>query len=320
MTWTPITDLPAARQSAAVAGFEDGGWNYAVIYGGSATSPPTATATAYLYAVSPNNYPATGTMPAARMGAAAVSWNGLNYVFGGWIPGTGVFAQTWQHDPIADVYTTLTPMPAARLNHRAMVVGDFAYIFGGQDSSLAVVDDVWIYDLLADSWATGTPMPTGVTEPGIARFGDMLYLVGGNDGSADSDALQVYDTVTDSWTAGAPMLTARSGLVVGFNADTLWAVAGLAGASVLDVTERYDVPTDTWADDAAGSVGYLPSARYQLGWWQFQGYPVANFFVFGGRNAVIPQDDTWRVDLYNPGLGWIFGAGPFGTPVTQGWE
>lgn len=320
MPWVTITSLPGPRMAPALAGLEIGGWNYIVAYGGSPTSPPTASALAYIYDVSPNTWPGVSTMPAARTNAAAVSWNGRNYVFGGYIPGTGVFAQTWEHDPVADTYTTLTPMPAARFNHRAMVAGDFAYIFGGNDAASGVVNTVWIYDLAADTWATGTPMPVGVSEPGIARIRSVLYLIGGYDGSADSDDLQMYDTATDSWTAGAPMPTARGGLIAGAadEADTVCAVAGLAGSTVLSVAEEYDVATDTWAD-AAATIGYLPSARYQAGWWVFQGHPWSNFFTFGGRDASVPQAAGWRVDLINPG-GWIIGAGPFGTPVAQGWQ
>ena len=322
MAWATLADLPGARMGLAVAGFADGGFNYAVAYGGSSTSPPNATSDTFLYRVTPNDWPVAeiSAMPAARTNAAAVHWNGRNYIFGGYIPGTGVFDQTWEHDPIADTYSTLTPMPAARLNHRAMVVGDLAYIFGGQDSSFAVVDDVWIYDLAADSWASGTAMPVGVTEPGIARIRQRLYLIGGYDGTGDSDDMQIYDTATDTWSAGAPMTYARSGLIAGAgdNSGTVYAVAGLLGGTVTVIAEEYDVATDTWSD-SAGTIGYLPSGRYQAGWWVFQGTPLANFFAFGGRDNVSPRDESWRTDLFNPG-GWIIGAGPIGAPPGTGWQ
>jgi uncharacterized repeat protein (TIGR01451 family) len=70
-------------------------------------------------------------LPSARQASAAVAAQEKIYIFGGFIPGSGVQADTLVYDPVTRGWTLDTPIPVARDQAPAVLIGSRAFVPGG---------------------------------------------------------------------------------------------------------------------------------------------------------------------------------------------
>jgi hypothetical protein len=89
---------------------------------------------------------------------------------------TVALADSTLYDPVADVWSTVTPLSEPRYRHRAARLPDGrVLVTGGMNNSHQYLDRVEIFDPETATWSDGPPMPDG-------RLGHTLSLL--EDGSA----------------------------------------------------------------------------------------------------------------------------------------
>jgi len=196
------------------------------------------------------------------IGLGSVNYNTINAAF---------LNDLWAYDPVADVWSHMTPLPDSGRHEAAVfVAADKAYVVGGVvDYPDAATNDVWEYDLASDTWTPVADHPARSLSGAMAfGHGTMGYvtcgyarLTGASTGEA-SNALYQYDPVNDTWTQKADYCgSARRGGVAFVLGDS--AFVGLGTAEVPPLTYffeefcSYDFASDTWN----ASAGYPEIAR-----------------------------------------------------------
>ncbi len=187
-------------------------------------------------------------MPQGRAAMATGYWNGKIYLAGG-EDQYYTYTQTWEYDPVADIWNTARAgIPASLGDPGFGLINGHLYIAGGV-SYPSLYNATYDYDIASNTWATRTNMLTGVYGPGSAVVDGRLYVFGGRSsfsvGLAASarhqqygpaalpqtvtplDATQVYNPTTNSWTYGPLLGVPRyetGGAAVG---NTVIAVGGV---------------------------------------------------------------------------------------------
>lgn len=135
-TWTTLTPIPTARNSAASAVVDGriyviGGREFSLADDGSAVQENLTTVE--VYDPSADEWTTVAPLPEARGGHAAAVHDGSIYVFGGeqHNPEPLVYDDVWRYDPNADEWTSAGDLPTPRHGLGAATVGDEIYTFGG---------------------------------------------------------------------------------------------------------------------------------------------------------------------------------------------
>lgn len=171
--WIISTDLPAGVFGNAVttyyAGTMPNDTAYLFSVGGSNNN--VITDITAKFNVKTKKWSKVASMPTARYGGSAFTYNGKIYYFGGY---TAAFVPTDEvsvYDIATNTWSTGTALPVA--------IGDYAgcqyqdsliYIIGGFDG-VSDINTVYIYNANTDSWSTGTDFP------GVASDGNRAGVV-----------------------------------------------------------------------------------------------------------------------------------------------
>jgi hypothetical protein len=147
-------------------------------------------------------YASVTTLPTAVSFAAACSWGGRIYVFGGF-NSSGFSVQNVQiYDVATGQWSAGANISAARANISAVVVSDKIYILGGTtaDAGAGYANTALSYEYTPSlsgpgSWSTKTAMAAVGSERFLLPFDDVVYNMGGRTGtsalSATHDGLAV---------------------------------------------------------------------------------------------------------------------------------
>jgi len=128
-------------------------------------------------------------LPSARQVSAAVGVNGNIYVFGGFIPGSGVQADTLVYDPRTG-WTFGTPIPVGRDQAPAALIGSDAYVPGGSvDCHCRALDTTHSFEPVAPVLACSISGPSSVAAGAQATYSITVF----NQGEATAAGVELGD-------------------------------------------------------------------------------------------------------------------------------
>src|SRR5436309_11022131 len=127
-TWTPKAPMPTARVFLAAAAVD--GKIYAIA-GSPDCCGAAQTNVVEIYDAATDTWRTGAPLPIAEQTSAAAAMNGKVYVLGGFIPGSGVQAATFEYDPGTNARTAKAPMPIPRDQAPAAVLDGEIVVAGG---------------------------------------------------------------------------------------------------------------------------------------------------------------------------------------------
>lgn len=268
--WNPVMPMPTPvldASGAAVAG---------KLYAVGGKDSAGHRSSVFVYDPATDSWSSAPDLPGAAVeNAAATTWNGKLYVFGGSTgPFSGAVDNAHVFDPATQQWNPLAPLPTARGGATASVLAGSIYVCGGMDGSGASLATVERYDPGSDSWSTLADMSTRRDNPGSAALDGKIFVFGGRiressgtttDGTLSS--VEAYDPGTDSWSPCAPMPTGRRAVVVGVLNGRALVIGGerTPSGGAFDECEEYDPIADTWRSLAPISTGRHGAAGAAIG-------------------------------------------------------
>lgn len=139
-----------------------------------------------------------------RQYAAACSWNGSGFLFGG-VDCAGIYQNDfWKYDPITDSWILLSNLPSTgRAGMVQFLMNDTFYIVGGKNST-GILNEVWAYDFVSQTWSQKNNLPSDGIWRGIAfSFENNAFIGLGknnlNNQTAFNSEILKYDFNVDSW-------------------------------------------------------------------------------------------------------------------------
>jgi N-acetylneuraminic acid mutarotase len=247
-----------------------------------------------------------GAVPAARAFHQMVSDSNTGRVilFGGARGDEDVLADTWTYDPVADVWTELTPVgaaPPARMDHA--LVYDAAHgrviLFGGWNGAKAFAD-TWAYDPASNTWTDLHPAgdaPSARDSHALVYDPDtaLIYLFGGFTEQVVGD-MWAYDPAANTWTelrpAGEmPAARDRHRMVYDPVRRQVLLFGGWLDDYCVDDTWAYDPAANAWVE--LDPNGDRPSRRDSQAMAYDPG--TGKVILFGGvePEAWTRFEDTW---------------------------
>ena len=251
------------------------------------------------------------SMPTTRARMAAVTFDGMIYVFGGAERRGGkVLDAVEVFNPEAGergAWKKLAKLPTALAATTATVVGDKIYVIGGWDRGIQkeVFGTVFEYDPEEDEFDQKRDMPTPRGGLGAAVFQGKIYAIGGWNMEEVLDTVEVYDPGSDTWEAKKPMPVKRALFGATTLSGRIFAIGGLGtfadnqNDEVLKRVDVYNPALDEWVIDEAiplprGRAGipatvasnkiYVPGGRAGI-----QSFPSIYEYTPGSL-SVSPQD------------------------------
>ncbi|MCE3555574.1 Kelch-like protein 17 [Pseudonocardia sp. RS11V-5] len=275
--WKATGAMHAARRLHSVTVLADGG---VLVAGGTSAGsqfPPSALATAEVYAPTTGTWTGTDDLQVARWDHSAVALpDGSVLVAGGTAVRSGqsvrALASVERWDPTTGKWTSVAPMTDARTGHPAVLLdnGHVLVVGGsvptGRDSAadLAFCE---LYDPATDTWTpTGNMTVARAGHRAVAVSPTSVLVTGGRppgrggDGTFDPFSratAELYNQGTGAWTAVAAMPAGRQ----------LHRAVTLVGGRVLLVGGT---------DGGANAVGYASAIEYD---------PIANIWTEVGGLA-----------------------------------
>ncbi|MGE3517663.1 MAG: choice-of-anchor D domain-containing protein [Vicinamibacterales bacterium] len=206
-----------------------------------------ASLTAALEPPSANHWHTTGSLEAARAGAAAtLLFDGRVLVTGGLGAGGDVLPSAERYSPEERTFTAVAPMAEPRAYHTATLLSDGrVLVAGGIDASGAALASAEIYDPSSNTWQPSAPMHHArAGHTATALYDGRVVVVGGRDGAATLASIEVFDP----WNlegrfdlAPAALSAPRSGHAAALTyADTVVVAGGSDGASLLSSIDVFD--------------------------------------------------------------------------------
>ncbi len=266
--------------------------------------------------------PTITALPAARLYAAVVAYNGFVYVMGGQSgSGTGTAVATIYRASIANdggigAWTTnATPLPVSRTGLAAVAYNNRMFIIGGSDGAASPTyfnttyyADIAFGDGSIGAWTASTNLGVGNTRSflGAVAYGvnsttsnsGYLYAIGGSNGTAAANHYAtVYKStlsqsgVPGSWSATTSISganAARDAFGVTIYGDKIYIAGGNTGSAQLNDVKYATITTSTGAISAwTTSANAFTSVRDKLSLAASNGY----LYVMGGINSATYKND-----------------------------
>jgi N-acetylneuraminic acid mutarotase len=266
------------------------------------------------FKISANPWSSYAAMPNARTKFALAAANGLAYVFGGELMGTGITpgpdsALVEVFNPVTNAWTSTLPLPTARKAPTAAAVNGVTYVIGGYNlekpGGLGVVE---AFDTNLKTWSTKAPMPTVRFASAAAVVNGLICVVGGQSAGQDLTVTECFDPLANAWMPKNGMPTFRSYLAADTLDGKILAVGGLSsgnlsggGPGVVATTESFDFARNAWSSLASMATPREAFAACSSG---------GLLYAFGGGNALSrtlqtveafdPASSTWKVKTDMP--------------------
>jgi N-acetylneuraminic acid mutarotase len=161
------------------------------------------------------SWEAMANLPDNRAGAAAVTFDGKIYLFGGSSgtatgAATGVINNTtYVYDPVQNQWSLKSPMPTPRSAVSAIALNNKIYLIGGYtriSGTMVRLSTVEIYDPTTDTWTSGTNLSSTRAWVGLGVYNEKIYAFGGlNENSGKINTFEVFDPITSKWSSKQTM-------------------------------------------------------------------------------------------------------------------
>jgi len=178
MSWATKTVMPTPRateHSVAV----DSGIIY-VIGGRTGATPAGGGPLSANEAYNPvtNTWSTLAPLPTAVSDAAALSFGGKIYVFGGIDAGITMQNLVQIYDIATNSWSAGAAMPTARGSLSAGMCGSQMHLIGGVNSGFTNLSTHEVYDPNTNSWVTDTSIPIPMSETQGVSSGGKIFLIG----------------------------------------------------------------------------------------------------------------------------------------------
>lgn len=276
--------------------------------------------------------PTITALPAARLYAAVVAYNGFVYVMGGQSgSGTGTAVATIYRASIGNDggigswTTNTTPLPVSRTGLAAVAYNNRMYIMGGSDGAASPTyfnttyyANIAFGDGSIGTWTASTNFGTGNTRAflGAVVYGTnstasssgYLYAIGGSNGTAAANHYAtVYKStlsqsgVPGSWSATTSISganAARDAFGVTIYGDKIYIAGGNTGSAQLNDVKYATITTSTGAIASwTTSANTFTSVRDKLSLAASNGY----LYVMGGINSATYKNDIQYARITSSG-------------------
>jgi N-acetylneuraminic acid mutarotase len=227
-------------------------------------------------------------------------------LFGGWGGDSSYFADTWLYDPVANIWTELSPqgdVPAGRAFHQMVFDSSTGKVilFGGSRGEEHILGDTWLYDPVTNAWTELRPV--GDVPP--ARMDHALVydaahrrvlLFGGWSGVTAFNDTWAYDPSSNTWTDLDPagdVPPARDSHALVYDSDT--GLVFLFGGFIEEVVGDawvYDPGANSWTEIDLGDDAPAARDRHRMVYDPLR----HQVLVFGGWLGDYCVDETWAYD------------------------
>lgn len=119
-----------------------------------------------------------------------------------------------KYDPVANVWTNVTPMQSRRCRLGVATLNGKLYACGGYDGN-SFLKSVEEYDPHENTWKYVAQMNVKRSRVALAANMGKLWAIGGYDGESNLSTVEVYDPESDTWTPAAAMCAHGGGVGVG---------------------------------------------------------------------------------------------------------
>ncbi|KAF8936734.1 Negative regulator of mitotic exit [Haplosporangium gracile] len=146
------------------------------------------------------------SMPPARAGHCAASYDGKVYIFGG-ADDKYYYNDIWCFDPLNKRWEAVPAygnLPTSRQGHTCVVIEDTMYIYGGMDHEDQLLGDLYAFKFTERRWVAiaVTEAVSARTEHAVCNVGDRIYIFGGQldlTANEDSGLIHVLETSKIRW-------------------------------------------------------------------------------------------------------------------------
>ncbi len=140
-----------------------------------------------------NKWISKSSIPTPRHCAAAVTYKGKIYVFGGFSNKQNQFvAKIEVYDPATNSWSSKSDMPIPTANFGIAVLNNLIFVVGGEGDAAGIIQ---MYSPDTDSWLKTTlGLPTRKKCMGVCSIDEKLYIIGGVDASGTpTNSVEVYN-------------------------------------------------------------------------------------------------------------------------------
>ncbi len=250
---------------------------------------------------------AVGRLAAARPGAAGVTLNGRDFLFGGAAqagPG-GPPQDTVQQISSRGAGTVLSRLPGPRSGLAAVTIGATAYLVGGAAGPGPAADVLATTD--GRHFRTVARLPVPVRDPAVAALNNQIWVFGGQTASGPtSDIQRVTVPAAGQPSTGQPSV-ARAAVAGHLPRPVTGAAAMALGGTLLVAGGQVSRPGRTPGTVISGQVlSYRPGPTAAVRVAGQLPVPVANAgvavtggtaFLVGGNDGVRPVPTVTRIQL-----------------------
>ncbi|KAF9998100.1 Negative regulator of mitotic exit [Entomortierella chlamydospora] len=150
------------------------------------------------------------SLPPARAGHCAATYDGKVYIFGG-ADDKYYYNDIWCYDPQTNKWEAVPAygaLPASRQGHTACVIEDTMYIYGGMNFEDQLLGDLCAFKFPERRWKTFINTPESAsprTEHSMCSVGNKIYILGGQldlNANETPETVFVLDTTKISWNDG----------------------------------------------------------------------------------------------------------------------
>jgi N-acetylneuraminic acid mutarotase len=204
--WRALHDATLSRTEVGAARIG----RFIYVVGGFRPSTET-TGAVERYDIKHDHWKRVQAMPIAVNHAAAASFLGRLYVYGGYTTSdfTTVTAALQRYDPTSDRWTLLPASPTPRAAAGLAAIDGQLYAVGGAAPG-AVFDRLEVFDVSKRRWRTGPSMAVAREHIAATVAGGDVYVFGGR--SPNLRTVERYRPGAGHWQRMPPLLTARSGI------------------------------------------------------------------------------------------------------------
>ncbi|KAF9169517.1 Negative regulator of mitotic exit [Mortierella sp. AD010] len=150
------------------------------------------------------------SLPPARAGHCAATYDGKVYIFGG-ADDKYYYNDIWCFDPQTNKWEAVPAygaLPASRQGHTACVIEDTMYVYGGMNFEDQLLGDLCAFRFPERRWKTFINTPESAsprTEHSMCNVGNKIYILGGQldlNVNENPETVFVLDTTKISWNDG----------------------------------------------------------------------------------------------------------------------
>lgn len=188
--WTARASMPVIRSFGASAVIN--GILYIAGGGNGSSGSGSVLSSVYAYDPNTNTWTQKASMPAPRGDLTGAAVNGLFYVLGGTLNGTGVDGAVSSYDPVTNTWTARSTMPTPRNHVNAEVLNGEIVIPSGLLAGSGASPVVESYNPATDTWTTRAPLATPRTGAGMGTINGIMYMMGGSANTGIVGTSEVY--------------------------------------------------------------------------------------------------------------------------------